>query len=71
MRPACTCGMPVVKSANIIDTRPASTSVSACGVLLYGTCSMSSLAQCLSVSPATTPAVLPLANVSLPGLALA
>ena len=32
---------------------------------------MSSLAQCLSVSPPTTPAVLPLAKVSLPGLALA
>ena len=32
--PDWTCGMPVVKSANIIDTRPASTSVSACGALL-------------------------------------
>src|SRR5919201_3381242 len=32
---------------------------------------MSTSAQCLSVSPATTPEVLPLANDSLPGLALA
>ena len=32
--PAWTCGMPVVKSTNIIDTRPASRSVRACGVLL-------------------------------------
>ena len=32
---------------------------------------MSISAQCLSVSPATTPEVLPLANDSLPGLALA
>ena len=69
--PALTCGIPVERSANIIETRPASTSLSAGGTLLYGTCSMSISAHCLSVSPATTPEVLPLANDSLPGLALA
>src|SRR5262249_23544692 len=69
--PALTCGKAVVRSANIIDTRPASTSLRAGGTLLYGTCSMSTSAQCLSVSPATTPDVLPLANESLPGFALA
>src|SRR6266566_3798729 len=68
--PAFTCGNPVVRSANIIDTRPARTSLSATGTVLYGTCSMSISAQCLSVSPATMPEVLPLANDSLPGFAL-
>ena len=41
------------------------------GELLYGTWTMLMPAQALSVSPATTPEVLALANDSLPGLALA
>src|SRR5262249_5750004 len=69
--PDLTCGRPDVRSANIIDTRPASTSWMAGGVLLWGTCSMLISAQCASVSPATMPEGLALANDSLPGLGLA
>ena len=69
--PALTCGRPVVRSMNIIDTRPAEQVVDRRRRASYGTCSMSRPAQCLSVSPATTPEALPLANDSLPGLALA
>src|ERR1700738_2786228 len=65
--PERTCGSPVVRSVNIIETRPASTSWSAGGELLYGTCSMSRPAQCARVSPATMPEVLALAKESLPG----
>src|ERR1700730_1935510 len=65
--PERTGGSPVVRSVNIIETRPASTSWSAGGELLYGTCSMSRPAQCARVSPATMPEVLALAKESLPG----
>ena len=58
-------------SVNIIDTRPASTSLIAGGALWYGTWMMSIPAQGLKVSPETTLDELPLANVSLPGLAFA
>src|SRR5262249_58641253 len=69
--PDLTCGLAVVKSASIIDTRPAITSWSAGGGVLYGTCTMSVPAQRLMGASATIPAGLPLANHRLPGLALA
>src|SRR6516162_9172515 len=69
--PASTCGIAVVKSANIIDTRPAIMSSSAGPVVLYGTCNMLISPHFASVWPPTMPAVLPLANDSSPGWTLA
>ena len=63
--------MPVEVSVIIKSICPASRSVMANGLLLYGTCRMSTPASCLNISPATRLDALPLPKVSLPGFFLA
>jgi hypothetical protein len=61
------CGTPVAVSVIIMSIWPPSRSVSACGLLLYGTCRMSVWLSCLNISPATRLDELPLPKLSLPG----
>ena len=66
-----TCGKPVAMSVIIMSIWPPSRSLTASGLLLYGTCSSSTPASCWNISPATRELLLPLPNVILPGCALA
>src|SRR5262249_31807410 len=50
--PALTCGITAEAGENITETRPASRSVTACGLPWYGTCTSLMPARALNSSPA-------------------
>src|SRR5690348_965714 len=68
---ACTCGRPVATSVIIIVIWPPRRSVTACGLLLYGTLSNCAPAICWKSSPAMRDDELPHPKLTLPGFAFA